>query len=70
MYGEQWRKLKEGILALEEEGSWISQEDSLKDDCNDGGVNEVAAHGEERVGDGVHVRDEDQDDLGHGGHDD
>ena len=33
MHREHWKQLREGILALEEEGSWICEEDILKDDC-------------------------------------
>ena len=54
LYKEHWSKLKDGILALEEEGSWVSMEDSLKNDCNDGGVKEVEQGGHD---DGIHVRD-------------
>ena len=33
IHGQHWKQLRDGILALEEEGSWICQEDILKDNC-------------------------------------
>ena len=46
-YEQHWRNIKDGILALEEEGSWISKEDCIQD----------AANKEEMIGVGVQVRD-------------